>query len=92
MAIDWNAYDPERLAKEATNETDSQLASKISSITRMKDEEVIKLFPKSADAIKVAELIRIVRSSDNRNKKIKQLVGSAETFAGVTLTLLEKFI
>ncbi len=33
-------------------------------ITRMTNEDVIKLFPKSADAIKVAEQMKIVKSAE----------------------------
>ena len=92
MPIDWNAYDPAKLAKKAAEKTDEKLASKISSITRMTDEDVIKLFPKSADAIKVAELMKIVKSAERRNQKVKALADNAEQFAGITLRLLEKFV
>ena len=92
MSIDWNKYDPTKLARRAAEKTDEKLASKISSITRMTDEEVIKLFPKSTDAIKVAELMMIVKSAEKRNKKVKALADNAEQLAGITLKLLEKFV
>lgn len=92
MPIDWNVYDPAKLAKKAAEKTDEKLASKISSITRMTDDDVIKLFPKSADAIKVAELMKIVKSAETRNRKVKELADNAEKLAGVTLKLLDKFV
>jgi hypothetical protein len=61
-------------------------------ITRMTNEDVIKLFPKSADAIKVAELMKIVKSAETRNRKVKELADNAEKLAGVTLNLLDRFV
>lgn len=92
MTIDWDTYDPARLARRAAEETDETLASRISSITRMTDEEVVKLFPKSSDAIKVAELMKIVKGAERRNRKVKALADNAEKFAAITLKLLEKFV
>ncbi len=92
MPVDWTKYDPKKLAKKAAEKTDEKLAAKISSITRMTDEEVIKLFPKSENAIKVVELMKIVKSAKRRNQKVKALADNAEQFAGITLRLLENFV
>ena len=93
MPIDWDKFDndlKESIDKSA-NKTDTQLASKISSITRMTDEEVIELFPHPADAKKLAELMKIVQSADDRNNKVNKIVSNAEDFGGIVLTLLGKF-
>jgi len=50
-----------------------------------------KLFPKSADAKKLMELMKIVKSAKSRNTKINSIVSNAEKYAGVILKLLEKF-
>lgn len=75
----------------AADKTDEKLASKISSITRLTDEEIQKLFPEPADVKKLAELMKIVNGAQKRNTKINQIVKNSEKFAGIVLTLLNKF-
>ena len=93
MPIDWDEYDSEldEIIDDSANETDDRLASKISSITRMTDDEVKELFPLPADTKKLAELMKIVNSAENRNSKINNIVSNGEKFGGVILTLLGKF-
>lgn len=93
MPVNWDQYDKEldSIIKSAAGRTDERLASKISSVTRMTDEEVKQLFPEPADARKLAKLMRIVKTAEDRNTKINNIVSNAEEFAGVILTLLEKF-
>ena len=93
MPIDWDIFDNEidGIIEASADKTDTQLASKISSITRMTDDEVSKLFPKPADVKKLVELMKIVKASDDRNVKINKIVTNAEEFGGVVLTLLSKF-
>ena len=93
MPIDWDEFDSEidEIIKTSSASTDERLASKISSITRMTDEEVQELFPEPADAKKLTELMKIVQSADDRNSKINNIVSNAEEFGGIILTLLAKF-
>jgi len=93
MPINWDEFDNEidDIIAESAEETDQKLASKISSITRMTDDEVKELFPEPADIKKLVELMKVVKSSENRNNKINKLVGNAEEFGGIVLTLLAKF-
>jgi len=93
MPINWDEFDNEidDIIAESANETDQKLASKISSITRMTDDEVKELFPDPADVKKLAELMKVVKSSENRNNKINKIVDNAEMFGGIVLTLLSKF-
>ncbi len=92
MPIDWDTFDSDIdvAITESANATDDKLASKISSITRMTDEEVKELFPVPADTKKLAELMKIVKSSEDRNTKINSIVANAEGFGGIVLTLLGK--
>lgn len=94
MAIDWDKFqdDLDGLIEEAGDRTDKKLAGQISSITRMTDGEVKKLFPDPADVKKLAELMEIVKRAGDRNEKINKIVSNAEEFAGVILTLLGKFV
>ena len=93
MAIDWDKFQDELdgLIEEAGDRTDKKLAGKMSSITRMTDDEVKKLFPDPADVKKLAELMEIVKRAGERNEKINKIVSNAEEFAGIILTLLGKF-
>ncbi len=93
MPVDWNALDRELddIIKESGDRTDAKLASKISSLTRMTDDEVQSLFPDPADVKKLSELMQIVKSADERNTRVNHLVLNAEKFGGVVLTLIEKF-
>ncbi len=90
MQINWNRHDRylEGSIDKSANITDTQLAFKISSITRMTDEEIVELFPHPTDAKKLEELMKIVQSADARNKKIDKIFYNAEDFGGIILTLL----
>ncbi|MBI5582108.1 MAG: hypothetical protein HY895_23365 [Deltaproteobacteria bacterium] len=94
MPVNWDdlASDADKEIDKAVERTDAKLASKISSITRLTDEEIQKLFPEPADVKKLAELMRIVNGAEARNKKINQIVNNSEAFAGIILDLLKKFV
>ncbi|MBB5321903.1 hypothetical protein [Marinobacter oulmenensis] len=93
MPVDWDKFDSEidSIIEESADATDDRLASQISSITRMTDEEVQELFPDPADVKRLSELMKIVKSEEDRNRKINHLVSNAEEFGAVVLTLLQKF-
>jgi len=94
MPIDWEKFDRElpSIIEDSAEKTDQRLASRISSITRMTDDEVQELFPEPADVKKLSNLMKIVKSAEARNTKINNIVSNAEEFAGVILTLLTKFV
>jgi hypothetical protein len=93
MTINWDEFDSEidLIIENSAEVTDEKLASSISSITRMTDEEVKELFPSPADVKKLTELMKIVKSSQNRNEKINSIVAKSEELGGVILSLLQKF-
>ena len=93
MPIDWDKFqnDIDGLVDAAGERTDAKLASQISSVTRLTDDEVKKLFPDPADVKKLAELMEIVKKAGDRNDKINKIVANIEDFSGVVLTLLGKF-
>ena len=94
MAINWEEFkeDLETTIDNEADRTDEELASKISSLTRMTNEEIIELFPLPADTKKLAALMSIVHSSEAKNTKINKIVSNAEDFGGIVFTLLRKFV
>jgi len=92
MAIDWDKIDAEvdGIIEQAANATDEKLASKISSVTRLTDEEIMELFPKPADVKKLKELMKVVKSAEDRNTKVNNIVANVEDFAGIIITILGK--
>ena len=94
MPVDWDQFesDLDSIIDSGAKRADNRLASQISSVTRMTDDEVKELFPEPADARKLAGLMKIVKGADSRNDKITTIVKNAEEFAGIIITLLEKYI
>jgi len=76
----------------ALDKTNNELASEISSVSRLTNEEIIDLFPETTDMEKLASLIEIVNSSEEQNTKINQIVANAEKFGGIILSLVKKII
>jgi len=93
MPVNWDEFDNEidDIIDSSAKATDEKLASKISSITRMTDDEVKELFPDPADVKKLTALLKIVKSADDRNTKINKIVNNAEQFGGIVLSLVGKF-
>ena len=85
MGLDWS-----RIAAEAAEETDRQLAGDISSLTTMTDREINELFPTHDDKRRLAELMKIVKGAGSRNRKINRIVDNIEDLAGTVLTIAGK--
>lgn len=90
MPIDWDEID--KIIDKAAENTDQKLASRISSLTRMTDEEIQELFPNPADKEKLIKLMKIVKASDDRNTKVNKIVANAEEFGGTVLALIGRFV
>ena len=93
MPVNWEEFEKEidSIIDFSADKTDDRLALRISSITRMTEEEVKELFPRSADAKRLTELMKIVKSAEDRNIKINRIVSNAGEFGGIILSLLQKF-
>ena len=93
MRINWEKFqsDLDRAIEDAGGRTDAKLAGKISSVTRLTDDEVKKLFPDPDDVKKLANLMEVVKGAGDRNQKVNRIVKNAEEFAGIILTLIAKF-
>ncbi|MDE2663353.1 MAG: hypothetical protein OXI39_10180 [Gemmatimonadota bacterium] len=85
MGLDWS-----KIAAEAAQETDRQLAGDISSLTTMTDREIEELFPTHDDKQRLAELMEIVNGAGSRNRKINRIVDNIEDLAGTVLTIAGK--
>ena len=94
MPIDWTTIeqDADTAIANGKAKTDQQLASKISGLTRLTDEEIKKLLPTPADAKALAVLMGIVRSSGDRNAKAAQLIDNIQEVAGTVVALLGKVV
>ena len=75
--------------EDAAQKTDAQLASEISSLTRLKDEEISNLFPDKPDKEKLLKLLEIVNSATEENQKILQLKSNIEGIAGTVIKLVK---
>ncbi|SGZ09212.1 hypothetical protein [Moritella viscosa] len=94
MPIDWTSFGKEidTAIGNSVKETDDALASKVSSLTRLTDEEVKALFPERKELKQLSALMSIVQSSTSHNDKINSIVASSEEFAGITVKLLKKLL
>ena len=93
MPVNWDDFDQQidEAITQAGQQTDDQLAGKISSVTTMTDEEVKALFPDPADVKKLTDLMKVLQSSADRNTKINQIMDNTQEFGSIVLTLLSKF-
>lgn len=93
MPINWDKFQAslDENIERAGDKTDRELASQVSGITRLTDDEIRKLFPDPADVKTLAELMQVVKQAGDRNDKVNEIVANAEKFSGVILTLLAKF-
>jgi hypothetical protein len=93
MPVDWKTLEKEIDAAldRAEKRTDEKLCSLVSSLTRLTDEEVKKLFPIPADVEKLKRLMEIVKSSEDRNIKVINLTKNIEDLAETAIKLLEVF-
>ena len=92
MPIDWKAFEEEarEAAKTAAKETDDDLASVVSSITRLTTDEIKEICPTNTDVEKLARLLTIVKSAESSNTKVNKLVGNVQELAGIAIRLINK--
>ena len=85
MALNWN-----EIATKAAKNTDESLTVEISSLTTMSDSEIEELFPTPSDKERLAKLMSIVKSADDRNTKINKIVNNIKDLADTVITLAGK--
>lgn len=82
----------DQLSQKAEEEADEKVRGKIAGLTRMTEREVKELFPVREDQKRLVELMQIVRSSDEQNKKINNIIDRSEEFSGIIVKLLNRFV
>lgn len=90
MPIDWDAIDED--IERAAVDTDVKLASRISSLTRMKDAEIEELFPEPSDKKRMVKLMKIVEEASADNRKTVRLIDNIDDLAGTAVKLLTRFV
>lgn len=76
-------------ARKAQIQTDEDYAGVISSLIRLTNDDVEKLFPEKPDKDKLMELLAIVNSGTNQNEKIVKLKENGEKFGVIMIKLLK---
>jgi hypothetical protein len=74
-------------AEEMTN---AELDTKISSLVRLTDDELRKLFPTKVDKEQLAKLMSVVKGATSENNKKKQIIKNISSYAGIVVKLLKK--
>ena len=79
-------------ANRAGKKTDEKYASEISSLTRLTDEEIKKVFPTRPDKDRLMELLAIVTDSTNENQKINELKKNIEDLAPTVIKFIKLLV
>ena len=88
----WRNLDMKSIAKRAGKKTDEDLAAKILDLRAPTEEEIKSFFPTKTDREAVTELLKIVKSAEDRNTKITRIMENSEKFVGVMTKLVGKVI
>lgn len=87
MALDWSGVDIDGAINRAADATDRQLASQISSITRLTDEEVAELCPEPADAKALQNALEILGAATDYNSKVARIMNGGEKLVKMAIKL-----
>ncbi|MBI5749604.1 MAG: hypothetical protein HZA00_10815 [Nitrospinae bacterium] len=90
MTIDAKKW--EEILREAGQETDDEFASKISSLTRLTDDEIKAITPNPGDKEKLAELMKIVSDATRNNIQKADAIRNTKGLAEIAVALLGKLI
>lgn len=88
----WRNLDMKSIAKRAGKKTDEDLAAKILDLRAPTEEEIKSFFPTKTDREAVTELLKIVKSAEDRNTKITRIMENSEKFVAVMTKLVGKVI
>ena len=82
----------EKIRKSAKEQTDAEFASQISSLTRLKDEEITAIAPEPQDRKKLAELLKVVKDAAKDNSEKADAIKNVNGFAEIAVSLLSKLL
>jgi len=80
----------ERIRKSAKRKTDKNFATEASSLTRLTNEEILKIAPKPVDREKFAELMTVVKDAAKSNKAKAQALRNIQGLAEIAVSLIAK--
>ena len=73
----------------AAQQTDEELKSQISNLSKLTDEQIKLIAPEKADREKLAKLLSIVKAETDENEKITQITNNIENVAGTIVKVLK---
>jgi hypothetical protein len=76
----------------AAKKTDAELASQISSLTRLKDEEINALAPHPPDKEKLLKLLEIVDSATDENEAAAALQENLAALSGIVVRVVKTIL
>lgn len=94
MPVNWDKLEDEMddIIDKTDEKVEDALAARISAVTRMTEDEIKELFPDSSDEKKLARLLSVVNGATSRNEKVNSIVENVEEFAGIIVSLIQKFV
>ena len=87
MATTWDS-----ILKDAKKETDDAFAEKVSSLTRLTDDEIKEVTPTSADKESLAKLMSVVADATMDNNAKAQAISNINGALQVVVPLLKKLL
>lgn len=88
----WRNLDIKSIAKKTAKKTDEDLADQILDLRALTDNEIKAFFPEKNDRDTVTELMRIVKSAEDRNTKITRIMDNSEKFVDVMAKIIGKVV
>ena len=90
---DKDFYDNlDKYIDEASKNTDKKLALYLSSVTVLKEDELLKLFPETDKLENLSELIQLVTNATNHNEKLIQFIQNIDKYGATALKLITKMV
>lgn len=82
----------EEIRKKAKKQTDDTFASKVSSLTRLTDDEIKEITPNALDKERLTTLLGIVADSTKSNNEKAEAIRNIKGLAEIAVPLLMKLI
>lgn len=81
-----------KIGKKASKKTRQQFADEIARRTSFTEQELKTLFPKQTDRDELDELLKIVKSATDENKRKARLIKNIDKVAGAVLKVAGKVV
>lgn len=82
----------EEIRKNAKKQTDDAFASKVSSLTRLTDDEIKEITPNALDKERLATLLGIVADATKSNEEKAETIRNINGLAEIAIPLLLKLL